>query len=75
MMVIVVVAVVLLLAAKAWQRMAPEAIDVTRPETAVSGHGPPEAVNALGELPNLGQMRQNTSEHAAELQKALEETE
>lgn len=79
-MLVVVLAIVLLLVARQWQALAPTAIQVTTdPDEAyaVDDHGDPEAGEAIrsGQLPDLGEMRQSTSEHADRLEDALKEIE
>ena len=79
-MLVVVLAIVLLVAARQWQALAPTAIQVTTdPDEAyaVDDHGDPEAGQAIrsGQLPDLNEMRQNTSAHADRLEEALEDIE
>ena len=75
-MLVVVLAVVLVLVARSWRAVAPTAIQVSSPELAgsVHDHGESRAAAELrsGQLPNLGDMRQNTSAHADEVQRALD---
>lgn len=74
---VVVMAVILLLAAKAWQSVAPTASQI--PESPlparVSDHGEAEAAEELASpgLPNLDEMRQNTSSHSDQMQEILEQ--
>lgn len=76
---IVTLAIVLLIVAKSWEKMAPTAIQVTNPDApvVVDDHGDSEAGEALreGRLPDLGDMRAGTKTHADQLQEALDETE
>ena len=76
---LVVLAVVMLLVARNWKSVAPTAIQVTNPSSPVQvdDHGQPEAGEAIrsGQLPNLNDMRQATSQHASEVQDALQEIE
>jgi len=73
---LIVMAVVLVLVAKAWRSVAPEAIEAS--ETLGSGpmndHGQKEAAGSLrsGELPKLGDTRRETDEHSARVQEALD---
>ena len=78
-MLLVVLAVVLFLAGRSWQSVSPTAeqlrnnpeehlVDKYRDEQ-------PEAVDALGTLPNLDDMRSSTGAHADRLQQALDQTE
>ena len=60
---IVVMAIVLILAAKAWQAMAPTAIDITSPQ--LSDFDRP---TGPGHLPNLDEMKRNTKEHTERIQ-------
>lgn len=78
-MLVIVLAVVLVLVAKHWKAVAPTAIQVTNPDApvVVDDHGQTEAGEAIrsGQLPDLNDMRQQTSAHADRLQDALEEIE
>jgi len=78
-MLVVVMAIVLLLVAKNWRSVAPTAMQVTDPELhkTVDDRGQAEAGEAVrsGNLPDLNEMRQQTSDHAEQLQQALEATE
>jgi hypothetical protein len=73
-MLLVVLAVVLLLTARAWNRVGTPAIDAA----GTSRPGPPargeraEAADALRDLPGLEAARQATDAHAQEVEKALE---
>jgi hypothetical protein len=69
-MLLVVLAVVLFLVARSWNRVAPEAL-------AVDAHGQPEAAEAIrsGDLPGLNEMRQQTDAHADEVEAILEQAE
>ena len=76
---IVVMAVVLLLVAKAWQRFGPDAIAVTDPASAgpTDDHGETGAAEELrsGDLPRLQEAQERTDAHAEQVQQALEATE
>jgi hypothetical protein len=76
---IVVMAVVLLLVAKAWQRFGADAIAVTAPGAArpVDDHGETGAGAALrsGDLPRLQEAQERTDAHAERVQEALESAE
>jgi len=76
-MLVVVMAVVLLLVAQSWKKVAPQAIDVSRPASVASDHGDAAAGAAVrsGELPGLEELRQGTDAHAADVQQALAGTE
>ena len=78
-MLLVVGAIVLLLAAKAYNRVAPSAIEGTSPSgpMSVSAHGETEAAGQVksGGLPGLNDARQLTDAHAQQVQQALEEIE
>ena len=76
--VIVTLAIVLILAARNAQQVAPVLHQIpAEPKGIVESnpHGQPEAVEALGEVPDLDQLRQLTGDHAQELQDALEQIE
>lgn len=74
---VVVMAVILLLAAKAWQSVMPTASQITDPAlpAQVSDHGETEAAEELASpgLPNLDEMRENTTSHADQMQEILEQ--
>jgi hypothetical protein len=76
---VIVMAVVLVLVAKAWRSVAPEALEASDalPSTPVSDHGQTEAAGALrsGELPRLHETRQEADDHNARVQQALDEIE
>ena len=78
-MLVVVLAVVLLLAARQWRSVAPTALQVSDPDLSAvaDDHGETGAGEALrsGQLPDLRDMKQQTGEHADRLQEALEATE
>jgi len=78
-MLVVVLAVVLLLAARQWRSVAPTALQVSDPDLSAvaDDHGEAGAGEALrsGQLPDLRDMKQQTGEHADQLQEALEATE
>ena len=73
---LVVMAVVLILVAKAWRSVAPEAMQTT--DALQSGplndRGQEEAAGALrsGELPKLGDTQRETDKHSARVQEALD---
>ena len=71
---VIVMAVVLLLAAKAWQSVAPEATDIVNP---VRPALPPDGASggeSSSDLPGLQDAREETSAHAERLREALEQT-
>jgi len=77
---LVALVVTLLLVARSWESVAPQAIEVTNPSGSdvnvrFSEHGEGEAGDALrrGDLPNLRQARQATDARAEETQRALAE--
>jgi hypothetical protein len=76
---LVVLAVVLVLVARAWKSVAPTALDVSgvAPAGAVPDHGQPQATEALrkGDLPRMDEARQRTDEHGARVQEALQVSE
>jgi hypothetical protein len=75
---LVVLAVVLLLAAKAWKSATPTLSQLPGGENLgpVSDHGHSEALEALpgNSLPNLEQMQKATSEYSDLVQETLEES-
>ena len=75
---VVVLAVVLLLAARQWRAVAPTAmqLDQNNQPVAVKDHGETGAGEALrsGKLPDLNDMRAGTGAHADQLEEALAET-
>lgn len=71
---LVVLVVVTLLAARLWNGTAPvvhQVVEGTSAPTAVPDHGQPGAASALGELPNLNEMRSATDDHTQEVNGAL----
>jgi hypothetical protein len=76
---VVVLAVVLLLVARAWRSVAPTAAQIQGGDApiAVEDHGEEEAGEAQrsGDLPDLNEMRDETDAHAQAVQEALEATE
>ena len=76
MILIIVMAVVLLLTTKAWKAMMPSAMQVLDSTVASprSSSGQDEKVEEAGSLnlPNLEEMGQNTNEHTAEVEEALD---
>jgi hypothetical protein len=73
--------VVLLLVARSWRAVAPQAIQVTNPggsqiNVQYHDHGEAGAGDALnrGELPGLGETQQRTDQHAQQMQDALDAT-
>ena len=77
---VVVLAIVLLLVARSWRAVAPEAIDVSGPgggAMVLDDRGQTGAGDAVrsGELPDLREMQQNTDAHAQRVGDALAETE
>jgi hypothetical protein len=75
-MLVVVMAVVLLLVAQAWSRLAPAAVDVHKATTGqiMHDHGQTEAAEALraGHLPRLEDAQARTDVHAEDVKQALE---
>jgi len=54
----------------------PTALDLSDPgRLGASDRGQPEAAEALGQLPNLGEMQQETQGHVDRLEEALAEIE
>ena len=73
---LIVMAVVLMLVAKAWRAVAPEALETTDALNSgpLSTHGQEEAASEVrsGELPGLRDTRRETDDHAAQVQQALD---
>jgi len=65
---VVVLAVVLLLVARSWRAVAPQAISVSAPRVTDPALG-------SGDLPDLNETRRRTDTHAAQVQDALAEIE
>lgn len=78
-MLVVVLAIVLLIVAKSWEKTGAAAIQVTHPDApvVVDDHGETEAGDAVqqGRLPGLRDMRAETADHAKRLEEALAESE
>lgn len=78
-MLVVVLAVVLILVARSWKSVAPEAIDVTNANADIpfDDHGQTDAADALRDsnMPGLREMQSQTDEHSRRLQDALSEIE
>jgi hypothetical protein len=76
---LVVMVIVLLLVARAWTAMAPTAVQVTSPQIPGLAGGEGDDPDADGEeedpnrLPDLNDMRENTAEHAQQLEEARKE--
>jgi hypothetical protein len=72
---LIVVAVVLTLAAKAWKSVAPEVLEINGAAQIgpLDTHGQDEAAGELrsGQLPRLSDTRRETDEHSARVQEAL----
>ncbi len=68
---LVVLVIVLLLSARAWRSVAPMALDVV-PQLSGNCDAPsenrPEPVRGAGHIPDLKDMRKNTSQHADRIQ-------
>jgi hypothetical protein len=79
---LVALVVTLLLVARSWESVAPQAIEVARPDgegvsVRFHEHGEEKAGEALrrGDLPGLRQMQRTTDEHATDVERALAEVE
>ena len=74
---VVVMAVVLLLVARAWKSMAPTAAQLPAAQSTdgIDPHGQDDAAEAAGGLPNLEETRQETDRHKQQVQEALENIE
>ena len=75
-MLVVVMLVVLLLVARSWRSVAPTALEVSTPdgEITVSTPGSEEFATNPGGLPNLGEMREATTDHTQQVQEALDQS-
>jgi hypothetical protein len=73
---VVVMLAVLLLVAQSWRRVAPTALEVSTPDGEISlpAPGTQGVASNPGGLPDLGEMKTNTSTHLQEVQTALDET-
>jgi hypothetical protein len=73
---LIVLAVVMILAARNAKTVAPTALEIGGAEAtvAIEDHGQGDAAAELrsGELPRLGEMREETAGHADEVREALE---
>lgn len=69
---LIVMAIALVLTARAWRDVAPYAIEVTNPPPAdaapPAAADRPEPVQGAGRLPSLNEMRQNTREHGRQIE-------
>ncbi len=76
-MLLVVLAVVLLIAAKAWKSAAPTALEVATPvgDVTISDHGASEAAGQVrpGGLPGLSDMRRETGTHTQQVEETLQQ--
>lgn len=75
--VLIVTAIVLILAARAWTSVAPTAQQIMKPGTgAVPDHGDKKAAAAAtsGDLPDLEEMKKRTDRHAAEVKEASDKS-
>ena len=77
-MMLVVVAIVLYLAARAWSNMAPEALSVTnvtlKPSDLGSDPDDPDKPATPGHLPGLQEMRESVAQHEDQVRDAMEDT-
>jgi hypothetical protein len=75
--VLVAVLIVMLLVARAWNDMAPTALQVTQPGSEDSSDrifADEEDYNSPGHLPNLEEMNQRTTQHEEDVRQAMEQT-
>jgi len=79
---LVALVIVLLLVARSWKSVAPEAMQVSNPDGSsvsvqASDHGETEAGEAVrsGDLPDLNETKKQTDAHAQQVQEALAATE
>ena len=74
-MLLVVLAVVLILVARSWKSVAPEALDISNSDSPIpfDDHNQPEAAEALrdSQMPGLQEMQQQTDDHARQVRDAL----
>jgi len=73
-LVVITMAIVLLLVAQSWKKMAPAVLDLDRAgETQMESHGEDAAAAGLrsGDLPKISDMERTTDAHAADVQEAL----
>lgn len=72
---LVVMVIVLLLVARAWTKVAPTAVQITSPSLQGLQQGDSETAEGEGSqrLPTLNEMRESTSQHAEELEKARQQ--
>ena len=71
---VIVMAVVLILVAKSWKTVAPAALDTQDALSSVNDRGQPEAAAAArqGGMPGLGETQDQTDQHSAQVQEALD---
>ena len=78
LLLVVTMAIVLLLVARQWKAVAPAAAQITDPAARglVDDHGQTEAGEEVGSgaLPDLNEMKQETNEHAQQVEEALAAT-
>ncbi len=67
----IVMVIVLLLVARAWTSVAPTAMQIATPSN--SGLGQDEEGEDAQRLPTLNDMRENTAEHAEQLEEARQQ--
>lgn len=74
---LVVMAIVMMLTARAWKDVAPAAIEVTNPEPpteeASTPQDRPEVMQGAGPAPRLREMRQNTTQHTRQIEEIEEQ--
>jgi hypothetical protein len=74
---LVVMAIVMMLTARAWKEVTPTAIEVTNPQPATpnpsSKEERPEVIQGSGPLPNLQEMKQNTRQHTRQVEDLQEQ--
>jgi hypothetical protein len=75
-MLLVVMLAVLMLVAKNWRKVAPTALEVSTPdgEVSIPAPGTRGVASNPGGLPNLGQMKDSTSDHIEDVQTALDQS-
>jgi len=74
-MLLVVMVIVLMLVARKWNSVAPNAIEVSTPagQVQVPDHGEAGAAVRSGGLPNLGDMQRETGAHTQQVQETLQQ--
>lgn len=75
-MLVVVLAVVLLLSTRAWEKVMPAAAEVNEPASAlgtISDHGQSQAADEVRQMPGLSETRQAADAHTRQVDETLAE--